>query len=63
MKKNVGLVLSGTETILTMDMKKAEALPTFLGSAFTSKVCHQASQVPESSAKSLDHYPLDWNIK
>lgn len=30
-KENVGLKLSGTETILTTDMKKAEALTAFFG--------------------------------
>lgn len=58
----MGLVFSGTETIVTMDMKKAEELTAFFGSVFTSKACHQASQVPELSHKSLDHYPQDWKI-
>ena len=60
MKKNVGSVLSGKETIVTMDMKKAEALTAFSGSVFTFKVCHQ---VLEPSDKSLDCYPQDWKIK
>lgn len=40
MMKNI---LSGTETIMTKDIEKAEALTAFLGSVVTSKVCDQAS--------------------
>lgn len=60
--ENVGLELSGTETMVTTDMKKAEALTAFFGSVVTSKVYCQASQDPEPSDRSIDLYPQDWKF-
>lgn len=48
MKKNLGLLLTGTEAVVTKDMKQAEALNKFFGSVFIAKLCSQASWVPES---------------
>lgn len=60
MKKNLGLLLTGTEAVVAKDMKQAEALNNFFGSVFIAKLCSQASWVPESS-HGLDVH--DWRTE
>lgn len=53
-RENVGLLLSGTQDLVTKDVEGTKVLTAFFASVFTGKIRLQESQASEGSGK-IEH--------